>query len=84
MRNKLNALSPELDDAYGDAIKRIESQLPGESQTAKEVLAWIVCATRPLTTRELENALAIDVGEFSLDEENILGSMTSLLSALDW
>ncbi|KAJ5752462.1 hypothetical protein N7520_009379 [Penicillium odoratum] len=71
IRNKLKTLSSGLDAAYGDAIKRIESQLPEQSQTAKEVLAWIVCATRPLTPLELQHALAVDIGEPCLDEENI-------------
>jgi ankyrin repeat protein len=71
IRKKLNTLSSGLDAAYGDAIKRIESQLPEQSQTAKEVLTWIVGATRPLTPLELRHALAIEIGEFSLDEENI-------------
>lgn len=72
-RRKLKTLSSELDVAYGDAIKRIESQLPGQRQTAMEVLAWIVCATRPLTPLELQHAFAVEIGESSLDEDNIPG-----------
>ncbi|KAJ5783175.1 hypothetical protein N7457_004949 [Penicillium paradoxum] len=71
IRNKLKTLSSRLDAAYEDAINRIESQLPEQSHTAKEVLAWIVCATRPLTPRELQHALAVEIGELCLDEENI-------------
>ncbi|KAK2756783.1 hypothetical protein FQN54_005229 [Arachnomyces sp. PD_36] len=71
IRKKLKTLSNGLDAAYGDAIERIESQLPEKSKIAKQVLAWIVCATRPLTPRELQHALAVEIDETALDDENI-------------
>lgn len=60
-----------LPQAYEDAIKRIESQTPSRIGLAKEVLSWIIIAERPLTVRELQHALAIEIGETELDEDNI-------------
>ncbi|RDL36103.1 Uncharacterized protein BP5553_06715 [Venustampulla echinocandica] len=60
-----------LNEAYDDAIERIESQLPEESELAKNVLSWITYAMRQLTTKELSHALAVEAGELELDQDNI-------------
>ncbi|KAH8687250.1 hypothetical protein BGZ60DRAFT_438813, partial [Tricladium varicosporioides] len=59
------------DYAYQDAMERIEGQLADEEKLAKQVLSWITCAKRPLTTPELEYALAVELEETQLDEENL-------------
>ncbi|KAJ5159576.1 uncharacterized protein N7482_006580 [Penicillium canariense] len=69
--NELHTLPAGLDAAYEEAIKRIESQMPDQSKTAKDALSWIVCAARPLTPLELQHALGIEIGEPCLDEENL-------------
>ncbi|EUC46574.1 hypothetical protein COCMIDRAFT_65909, partial [Bipolaris oryzae ATCC 44560] len=56
--------------AYSDAMTRIEGQLPDEATLAKEALSWITCAKRPLTTIELQHALAIKDGQVEFDEDN--------------
>jgi hypothetical protein len=61
-----------LDKAYDSAIKKIEGQLPGKSTLAKSVLSWITYAQWPLTTGELCDASAVEVGELELDPDNIL------------
>lgn len=63
--------SKALDEAYTDAIQRIEGQLPGKSMQAKRVLSWITYAQRPLSTGELSHALAVEVGDSELDMDNI-------------
>ena len=63
--------SEAYDGAYEDAMKRIEGQLADEKELAKQALAWITCAKRPLTTSELEQALAVEIGESQLDIENL-------------
>ncbi|KFY32155.1 hypothetical protein V493_00461 [Pseudogymnoascus sp. VKM F-4281 (FW-2241)] len=72
------------DDAYNDAMERIEGQLAGEKQLAKQVLSWITCAKRPLTTSELEHALAVELGESQFDEENLspIEDMVSVCAGL--
>ncbi|KLJ13657.1 hypothetical protein EMPG_11420 [Blastomyces silverae] len=59
------------DQAYDGAMDRIEGQLKDESDLAKQALAWITCAKRPLTSAELQHACAVEVGEAELDAENL-------------
>ncbi|CAI4219714.1 unnamed protein product [Parascedosporium putredinis] len=57
--------------AYDDAMERINGQLSDQALLAKQVIQWITCARRPLTTEELQHALAVEPGESELDEENL-------------
>ena len=57
--------------AYEDAMKRIKGQVADQEELAMQVLAWITCAKRPLTTLELQHALAVEIDESELDEENL-------------
>ncbi|KAF2470523.1 ankyrin [Lindgomyces ingoldianus] len=68
---KFSKGSTALDDAYKEAIQRIEGQLPRDNQQAKTVLSWITYAQRPLTTAEMCCALAVEQDEEELDPENI-------------
>jgi ankyrin repeat protein len=67
---KLPTGTESYDRAYSDAMERIEGQLSDEEALAKEALSWITCAKRPLTTTELQYALAIKVGQAEFDEGN--------------
>ncbi|KAN0080897.1 hypothetical protein V8E54_004101 [Elaphomyces granulatus] len=60
-----------LDKAYDDTVNRIENQQKGIRELAKNMLFWIVCAKRPLTTEELRHALAVEPGTQSLDMRNL-------------
>ncbi|EWZ78700.1 hypothetical protein QL093DRAFT_2594685 [Fusarium oxysporum] len=66
---KLPSGSDAYDHAYETAMERIEQQAPGHRDFAKQILSWITCAKRPLTTLELRHALAVEVGTTELDEE---------------
>jgi hypothetical protein len=68
---KLSKGSAALDDAYKEAIQRIEGQLSGDYELAKSVLWWITYAKRPLTTAEICCALAVEPEEAELDPENV-------------
>ncbi|KAF1951855.1 hypothetical protein CC80DRAFT_357004, partial [Byssothecium circinans] len=57
--------------AYDGAIERIEGQLPGKTARAKSVLSWISYAQRPLSTGELCHALAVELDDEELCEDNI-------------
>ncbi|KAL0942303.1 uncharacterized protein CTRU02_200189 [Colletotrichum truncatum] len=59
------------DIAYEEAMRRIESQIEDQTVLAKDALSWIVCARRPLTTVELQHALAIEKDTAELDEDNV-------------
>ena len=65
-------------------MKRIEGQVKDSCELAKQVLSWITCAKRPLTTLELQHALAVEVGESALDEENLpeIKDMVSVCAGL--
>ena len=76
--------SKAIDCAYAQAMGRIEGQAPGLQKLAKQVLSWITCARRPLATIELRHAIALEVGESELDEENVpeIEDMVSVCAGL--
>ncbi|KAF3131790.1 hypothetical protein TWF703_007509 [Orbilia oligospora] len=57
--------------AYETTLGRIKTNDSDPEKIANQALWWIVCAKRPLTTSELQHALAVEIGEPSLDEENL-------------
>lgn len=62
--------SDSLDQAYGKAMEIIQGQKVGFEELAILVLSWIVCAKRPLTTSELQHALAVEAGDLELGDDN--------------
>ena len=65
-------------------MERINGQKPGLKDLANRILFWIACAKRPLATSELKHALAVEVGEPKLDEENLpqIEDMVSVCAGL--
>ena len=65
-------------------MQRIEGHDVDSQNLAKDVLSWIVCAKRPLNTSELQHALAVEVGESELDEDNLplIEDMVSVCAGL--
>ncbi|KAL6410261.1 hypothetical protein AUP68_06676 [Ilyonectria robusta] len=65
-------------------MERIESQSVDQKQLAKRVLLWITSAKRPLTTLELQHALAVEVDEHELNKENLthIEDMVSVCAGL--
>lgn len=76
--------SDAYDKAYRGALERIFAQGEGSSAMARRILAWILCARRPLSTLELRHALAIEPGDTELDEDNFLetGELLDLCGGL--
>ena len=72
--------SDALDCAYEDALKRIDMQKQGFSDLAKRTLIWITNAQRLLTITEIRHALAIEVGQDDLEEDN-LNEIEDIVSA---
>lgn len=68
---RLSTGSEAYDHAYKEAMERIEGQITDSQKLAKQVLSWITCAKRNLTTIELRQALAVEIGKLELDEENL-------------
>ena len=52
-------------------MERINGQQAGFRLLAKDVLSWITCAKRLLTTTELQYALGVEISELGLDEDNL-------------
>lgn len=52
-------------------MKRIQGQVTDQKMLAVDILSWITYAKRPLTTSELQHALATEVGHQDLIRGNI-------------
>ncbi|KAL3954501.1 hypothetical protein ACCO45_010064 [Purpureocillium lilacinum] len=61
-------------------MEQIQAQAKDQQHLATQVLSWITCATSPLTTLELQHALAVEIGETFLDGDN-LPDVEDLVSA---
>ncbi|KAJ5364795.1 uncharacterized protein N7496_010508 [Penicillium cataractarum] len=73
LRTSLKALptgTDAYDLAYEQAIQRIEGQYKEQKELAMKVISWITCAKRPLTTFELQEALAVEFGMSGIDRDN--------------
>ena len=76
--------SDALDLAYDQAMERIYSQKPGFRNLAERVLEFIIYAVRPLHVLELQHALAVEIGQPTLDCDNItdVGELISVCAGL--
>jgi hypothetical protein len=61
--------SEAYNQAYEDAMRRIEEQDADGKKLAKQVLAWITYGKRPLNTVELQHALAVEARKRNLNEK---------------
>jgi hypothetical protein len=64
--------SDAYDVAYHATREKVFAQRNSSSEMAKKILAWILCAHRPLSTLELLHALAVEPGDTEIDEDNVL------------
>ena len=70
--NKLSGGAGSLDSAYDDAMRRIENQHPDDRDLAKKTLLWILQGKRLLTVAEIQQAVAIELGESDIDPDNMV------------
>ena len=68
--DKLPTGTDAYDSAYDSAMERIEGQMAEQTELAKQALAFLTCARRPLSTLELQEAMGVEVGELELDPDN--------------
>ena len=71
IKKALDTLPQELDSAYNGVMGRIDAQSAEYANLAKQVLCWLLYAARPLTAKELQHALAVEVGDTSFDEDGM-------------
>ncbi|RFU24977.1 hypothetical protein B7463_g11364, partial [Scytalidium lignicola] len=60
-----------LEDAYEQNMKKINNQKKGLKDLAMKVLSWVTFAKRPLTTSELQHALATKAGKLEFDHGDL-------------
>ena len=68
--DNLSRSSGSLDSAYDEAMKRIEDQHPASRALAKRALSWITHSQRSLRVAEIQQAVAIELGESDLDPDS--------------
>ncbi|KAI4620670.1 uncharacterized protein J4E87_006995 [Alternaria ethzedia] len=68
--NELATGSDAYDSAYDSAVKRINGQVPDQAELAKQALAFLTCARASVSTEALRDALAVEIGEPDMDQEN--------------
>ena len=68
--DNLSRGSSSLDSAYDEAMKRIEDQHPARRDLAKRALLWIIHGQRSLSVAEMQQAVAIELGEPDIDPDN--------------
>jgi hypothetical protein len=58
---------------YGRILKRIfDETRPAQCQGARKILAWLVCAIRPLRWREIQCAISTDADAGMVDPDRRL------------
>lgn len=84
LATQLQSGSGAYDRAYDETMKRIEQQGSFSQDLAKRTLGWVTFSARPLTAIELQNAVAVEIGEPLFDETNItdIEDMISVCSGL--
>lgn len=75
----LTELPGELNSTYDQILRRINNQGEEDEELARCVLSWLTFSHRPLTFTMLQQALAINPGDPSFDEDAIIHE-ESLLS----
>ena len=70
MKRALGELPHGLNDALSSTLSRIRDQPGGRRRLGLNILMWISHAKRPLLVNELSEALAIRLGDKSLNRDN--------------
>ena len=70
MKRALDELPHGLNEALDSTLSRIRDQPDGRRRLGFNILMWISHAKRPLLVNELSEALAIRLGDKSLDSDN--------------
>ncbi|KAG4436279.1 hypothetical protein IFR05_008219 [Cadophora sp. M221] len=79
VREALRCLPETLDDTYQRILKKIH---PSERKWAFRALTWLCGARSPMTLGMLEEAIAIDLDNFEVDEEDRLFNSEYILKIL--
>lgn len=80
LRRALHSLPPTLFATYERILDRVNASSSDTQELVRRVLTWIVCTKRPLSTRELLEAVSINEGDTERDE----AAMPDEESILKW
>lgn len=70
-KTALETLPADLHVTYDEIWERIKAQNPDDADLAKKVIYWVTHAMKPLTVPELQHALAVELGDTTLDADSI-------------
>jgi hypothetical protein len=82
IRSTLEILPQDLKALYLNALGRIDQQAPQRAKLAKRILLWLSYTKRPLTSLELQHALAIERGKSIFEKENMAQTSTMVAVCL--
>jgi ankyrin repeat protein len=69
VKEALDQLPDSYDEVYLRILTKLEAHTPRNRLLAKRVIAWVLCAVRPLSVAELTEALIVRIPERRLDQE---------------
>src|SRR5215469_10005136 len=67
----LKEMPTDLYDSFGQTLERINKQSPNFKSLAHRILLWLSRSKRPLSINELQQFLAIQPGESSIENGNM-------------
>lgn len=82
IRDVLENVPAEMDDLYTRILEGVAA-VPSNVEIAKSIFRWMVCATRPLTTEELKEALRLDINHVVPRFESVIESICGHLIYID-
>lgn len=80
LRRALHSLPPTLFATYERILDRVNASNHDTQELVRRVLTWIVCSKRPLSTKELLEAVSISEGDEELDRD----AMPDVEGILKW
>ncbi|KAJ7581712.1 hypothetical protein C8J56DRAFT_793374 [Mycena floridula] len=72
LRTALASLPHGIMDSYDDAMSRIKAQGEAEYELARQIFYWLAYAQRPLSTKELQHAVAVSHEMTEMDFDAIV------------
>ena len=78
----LDSVPEGMDDVYSRILSRL-SATPRNVDLARTILRWVVCATRPLSVEELQEAIKLDIRETPHNLEKDAGTICGHLIYVD-
>jgi hypothetical protein len=81
VKSALENIPSGLYETYAQILKTIDEDNPDISRIARRTLMWLVGSLRPLTLREIVEAIMIQPGEQHLDEESRVFDDNDILNA---